>query len=292
MIFSESESVLIHHYYCANNSRRLPTLLSESLEKMLDDPSPPYYRTLSAALLASNWLLFQAQFHDPIALLRTLILHPNTVLPLSQISTQNFPLLVSAYTTLLSNGTLTPTVQSLISVLNVNAPTSPVFVTLFSIYVKTLETAHHRTREELASETIGLAIFADKTYPTAAFEPGHSRLAFSVSRSNIVIYDLTKCTLAYRLDGHAGLAGSLTWGGEHKRYLAALDFEEGMVVVWRVSSGFLAGFMGREGDDGAMLVQPRGKWRVGKGAKGVSWNGEKAVIVRMEDGKEVNVNVA
>lgn len=74
--------------------------------------------------------------------------------------------------------------------------------------------------------------------------------------------------------------------------LAAIDVEDAMAVVWRVSGGFLSSFMGKEGDDGSQVITPKGKWRVGKGGKALEWQGEKAIVVRKESGEEVRVNIS
>jgi hypothetical protein len=146
-------------------------------------------------------------------------------------------------------------------------------------------------QRDLQSIVTELCKFIGSMYPQAAYEPGHHRLAVSTQRALVIVYDMKTGAGAFKLEGHAGIAYALKWGGDGMRMLAAIDVDDAMAVVWRVSTGFLSSFMGREGGDGSQLVAPRGKWRIGKGGKVLEWHGDKAIVILRESGEEVRVNI-
>lgn len=267
-------------------------MLSRSFEIMLEASSPDYYKLLAASLLSAHWILFQANFHDPVARLQTLILLPEMAPSLAQISKQNYPLLMTAFTSLFNAASnQIPILRTLLSVVMLNPPPFQLISTFLLTLCRFLELSHHHLQRDLQSVVQELCVFIGSMYPQASFEPAHHRLATSTQRGVVSVHDMKTGVCTFRLEGHVGIAYALKWGGEGMRMLAAIDVEDAMVVVWKVSSGFLSSFMGREGDDGSQLVAPRGKWRIGKGGKILEWHGEKAIVILRESGEEVRVNI-
>lgn len=127
-----------------------------------------------------------------------------------------------------------------------------------------------------------------EAYPTIAFHRPTQRLALSVSPGTILIFDLKSATEMNVLQGHAGLAAFLAFSVDGK-YLAAVDLDEGVVLVWRFVSGLLSFIGGSDGPPGVLMPRRKEPVRNARrvGVVEVEWTGEKSVKVTA--GSEVTV---
>ncbi|KAG0133693.1 hypothetical protein HOY82DRAFT_555781 [Tuber indicum] len=132
-----------------------------------------------------------------------------------------------------------------------------------------------------------------EAYPSIAFHRPTQRLALSISPGIIMVYDLKTSAEVNSLQGHHSLANFLTFSIDGK-FLAAVDLEENMFLVWKFVTGLLS-FIGGGNDGAPAILLPKRKEAFDNkrnvGIVEIEWTGERSVKVTAGDQSTVFQNV-
>ncbi|KAH8982187.1 hypothetical protein EDB86DRAFT_2812394 [Lactarius hatsudake] len=112
---------------------------------------------------------------------------------------------------------------------------------LVEAVVKSLDPNSTSNRDavlDTATEILGHVV---KTFPTIDFHTASQRLAVGTSEGAIVMYDLKTATRLYVLESHKQALAACSFSPDGRR-LATVSLQEGVVLVWKVGTGFTSFF--------------------------------------------------
>ncbi|RPB09717.1 hypothetical protein P167DRAFT_559993 [Morchella conica CCBAS932] len=255
-----------------------------SVELLLGD-SNPHFQDTAIELVGDGWSVFQSLF-DPAEVIHILIRISSTppdTFPESRrktvhdcilsIARSNSPLLGSGLANNIAHGTPSPTPPAAtttstaattcvaamrIAIVVVRADAilfRDILPLLVAATVKILDPSSP-LREKVLPTVTELVNELIEAYPSIAFHRPTQRLALSAAPGTILIFDLKAATEMNVLQGHGSLANFLAFSVDG-RYLAAVDLDEGVVLVWRFVSGLLSFIGGSDGPPGVLV--PRRK---------------------------------
>ncbi|KAH8146433.1 uncharacterized protein LAJ45_09626 [Morchella importuna] len=287
-----------------------------SVELLLGD-SNPHFQDTAIELVGDGWSVFQSLF-DPAEVIHILIRISSTppdTFPESRrktvhdcilsIARSNSPLLGSGLANNIAHGTPSPTPPAAtttstaattcvaamrIAIVVVRADAilfRDILPLLVAATVKILDPSSP-LREKVLPTVTELVNELIEAYPSIAFHRPTQRLALSAAPGTILIFDLKAATEMNVLQGHGSLANFLAFSVDG-RYLAAVDLDEGVVLVWRFVSGLLSFIGGSDGPPGVLVPRRKEALRNARrvGVVEVEWTGEKSVKVTA--GTEVTV---
>ena len=242
----------------------LKKAVAKSAEMLLNETTALYQDT-AIEVIGYSWSAFENLF-DAYEVIHALVRISTDITPetrratlhrcILDIAAKNSPLLASSLANNISRGTpsSTPTasltshaLQDLASVsiaaMNIVVHVVRVDAMLFRDVLALLVEAvvkildpNGGLREKVLPTVTELVDAMVEAYPTVAFHRPTQRLALSAAPGIIMIYDLKSCTTAHWLDGHHHLATHLSFSTDG-RYIAAVDLDENLLLVWRFVSG-------------------------------------------------------
>ncbi|WFD27692.1 hypothetical protein MNAN1_002696 [Malassezia nana] len=109
---------------------------------------------------------------------------------------------------------------------------------LVEAVVKSLNPALVTVRSSLTRSAAVMIKELVETYPSIAFHSSTQRLAVGTHDGPVVLYDLKSATRLYVLDGHSSPVTACSFSPDGRRFLS-LCLDEGVVLLWRLSAGFL-----------------------------------------------------
>ncbi|WFD19805.1 hypothetical protein MCAP1_002042 [Malassezia caprae] len=109
---------------------------------------------------------------------------------------------------------------------------------LVEAVVKSLDPTLVAVRSSLTRSAAVMIKELVETYPSIAFHSGTQRLAVGTHDGPVVLYDLKTATRLYVLDGHTAPVTACSFSPDGRRFLS-LCLGEGLVLLWRLSGGFV-----------------------------------------------------
>ena len=109
---------------------------------------------------------------------------------------------------------------------------------LVEAVVKSLDPTLVAVRSSLTRSATVMIKELVETYPSIAFHSGTQRLAVGTHDGPVVLYDLKTATRLYVLDGHTAPVTACSFSPDGRRFLS-LCLSEGLVLLWRLSAGFV-----------------------------------------------------